>query len=208
MAVTVGYSRVGRGAEMNEISTETFSVEFYLSRENNTWQIRGPSPTPLRESDSPGRHARIALEAPLKFKTDSPYKIGLITEPSATYWSVHEHGTRAHLHPVEGPEGANRYLGIVLLDAETNRVIPHADVSLELKPSEKGGVIRGKLPFQLAEFHHYGHNFNVPPGRYRVTATIKRPDVARLNQDVFPDSVSVRFNWENKLSEENDNNRR
>ncbi len=198
LTITVVPSTVGRHADMKSISTESFSVSFDLRKENDSWTVQGPEPRPTSEEYTLGSDVQMALEEPIAFRSSGPYKIGLIAERAEPFWTPLKRNGKVRMRMAKIPENANRHMEIILLEKGTNRIIPHAKVSLRIFPREGRQPITTKLPFLLSAFNHYGNSLVIPPGHYRVKATIRQPDLGHLEKNRFPNKVNVVYKWTNK----------
>lgn len=193
LQVSVSPPEVGRHGDMRQILTSSVSSTFDLSGET----VQGDGPAPVAEDVTIGSWASMVLGEVDTFHTAGPYKIGYVAEASEPYWLPGSANGDLEMNMADMSEDANRHLEIVLLDAETNEVVPHADVQLTV--TSDGGsepALDVRLPFLFSAFHHYGRTVQLENGTYDVTATIGRPDLATESADVFPAEESVTLSWE------------
>ncbi|MFB6347410.1 MAG: hypothetical protein ABEK50_16940, partial [bacterium] len=198
--------RVGRHADMKEQYIDPASARFSLKTSGDNFLVQGPAPEPTPEDVTLGADVSMALEEALSTTIKSPYRIGFIAEHSEPFWIFDTYrtddiNTDYNIRLARIPQSANRHLEIVLLDAKSNRLIPHADVSLDLKTTDSKAVAQTRLPFLMSAFYHYGNTLYIPSGEYSVDVTIGPPSLHTLEKNQFSDTRTATFNWSAKQEE-------
>lgn len=206
LSVTVNPPRVGRHAGMKEQYIKPASTSFELVSNDTGTKIQGPRPQPVPEDVTLGSDVATALEETLATKVHAPYRIGFIVEHAEPFWvfdtyRTDDANTSFNVRLADIPQSANRHLEIVLFDQQTNRIIPHAGINLNVKSKDGNAETQVELPFLLAAFNHYGNSVYLPANDYTVEATIQAPAIHTLKNGQFPKSRSVTFDWTAKPAE-------
>jgi hypothetical protein len=105
------------------------------------------------------------------------WRIAYIKEPAEGWFEGGEEGRAIWREPARYETA---HLEIIPIERETGRIVPYADVTLEVL-DEDGEVVDGKpLSFYYAEFFHYAENFRIPrEGDYTLRATVMPPPFRR-----------------------------
>ena len=197
--VTVQPPRVGRHADLKERYRESVEVEFPLEQNGSNVVVQGADPEPVADDVTLGSSIAMGLEEALSVKETGSYRVGFIAEHSEPYWVPAENpndtnpGT-LNLTMADFPQSANRHLEIVLYDRESNRILPHADIQLNVADGDEIKT-RTDLPFLLAAFYHYGNSVYLPEADYTIEATLGAPSVHTLEKSQFPDEQQATFSW-------------
>jgi hypothetical protein len=122
------------------------------------------------------------------------WRIAYIKEP-AEGWFEGEDGRAVWREPARYETA---HLEIIPIERETGRIVPYADVTLEVL-DEDGKLVDGKpLRFYYAEFFHYAENFRIPrEGEYALRATVIPPAFRRHGDEdagpVLTERAQVEF---------------
>jgi len=122
------------------------------------------------------------------------WRIAYIKEP-AEGWFQAENGRALWREPARYETA---HLEIIPIERETGRVVPYADVTLEVL-DENGELVEKKpLSFYYAEFFHYAENFRIPrAGDYTLRATVAPPPFRRHGEEdagpALTESARVEF---------------
>jgi hypothetical protein len=108
------------------------------------------------------------------------WRIAYIKEP-AEGWFQSEDGRFAWRDPARGETA---HLEIIPIERESGRIVPYANITLEVSDADGKVVERKPLSFYYAEFFHYAENFRIPEtGEYTLKATVEAPAFRRHGEE-------------------------
>ncbi len=109
-----------------------------------------------------------------------PWRIAYIKEP-AEGWFRTENGRVVWRDPARGETA---HLEIIPIERDSGRIVPDADVTLEVLDDSGERVEKRPLSFYYAEFFHYADNFHIPrDGEYTLRATVDPPSFRRHDDE-------------------------
>lgn len=199
LRVNVTPPLIGRHEDMKELYLDPVTTSFELNREEDELSVAGSAPSDVSDDVRLGSDVETAADEALELKQNGGYRIGFIAEGSEPFWVFSRHrdneDSPRSLRMADFPQSANRHLEIVLFDAETHRIVPHAGVELDVRAEEGEARTRVELPFLMSAFNHYGNSLYLPQADYDVEATISNPDLHTLEPNQFPGEVTVNYDW-------------
>jgi len=190
--VSISPPAYGRHAGMRTIHRDPADVTFSLQTGNEAGHpvVSGPSPEPAPPDYDPGSGILKGIEEAVAMKPVGPYRAAFLVEHAEPFWLWSDDGLREQ--PFEQKEG--NHFEIFLVDKRTYVPIPSARITLRFE-RDQGEPITFPLHPLLAEFYHYGTNHAVPAGvTYKVTATIKPPELHTFEKNRFPEKT-ITFQW-------------
>lgn len=199
VTVSVSPPEVGRHEDMKDVFVEPVSTTVKLQTDSDEPSFSGNDTIPISDERNLGSDVKTAMNEFIGEDVSGPYRLGFIAEHSEPYWVFKQDGDNANrpsvLREADIPQSANRHLEIVLLEKATNRIVPHADVTLDVNAQNKAARARVNLHFLLSAFNHYGNSLYLPEAEYEVNASVNPPELHTLKKGKFSGSHSTKFRW-------------
>lgn len=190
LTVNVSPPQYGRHGDCLTLWDKPVSTQFILRREGSKLTVTGDSATPADAGWTVGEDVVDALREASQVVDAGPYTAGLVIEGPEPVWRWDQ----GKPIPEPVPDQATNHLEIVLIEAESGRMVTGAGVTLTLTPGESGRPpIRIPLIPLMSSFHHYGATVFVPPGTYDVAVRVQRPTFTTLRADRLALTLSFAF---------------